>query len=428
MVKRYLYSMDSYAHVALKMGRLQTLKTLHCVAGETWSFQVSGITRQSPLARDITVDGVNDYFAFYMPYRHAYSNWSDFIEEGVDEDETFTGVSIGTNELSYLGFPEGTFTDSGTIPTRYLAMYNRIWNWYFRVRSDTSGELSDTAFNTSANGKDYGNLCSRLPSQWSETMNPSNLPADSTKQVDASGNEVSIIDFAKTQGEYESRILRSWFGNTYKDIIDSQFSGNVSTDADERPTLMMHKRDFMSGRDVDGTDEVTLGSFSGKSVSPVDFYVPPFFCPEHGMIMLMQLARFPTIHENEHHYLAPVVNPTYEEIAGDPQIIENSEPVTLEAGSIFGKDTSTTDLGTVPHSWYYRSEPSYIHKDFDDAEGFPFLTDQIANQNDGWYHEGNDYDSMFQTRQFGHQRTHVRIGAQKKSPVPPAIRSIYAGV
>jgi hypothetical protein len=309
-------------------------------------------------------------------------------------------------------------------------MYNRIWNWYFRVRSDKTGELTDSSLvGTGSNDASlFGKLCARLPSQFSEFLASSNIPDRADSNVTVSSNEFSVIDFAKVSGQYESEILRAWFGNEYKDIMDSQFGANINTDADERPTLCWHNRVYMSGYDVDGTDQTTLGSFSGKSVAPINIHMPRKFFPEHGLIMIMQLMRFPTIHEEEHNYLVSRTQFDYEEISGDPQIIENSEPVQLNYRDIFATQTASLPVGYVPASWFYRSEPSYVQFKFDTLGGFPFLEDIPQNENEGWYHEDQEYADMFQTNQLGHYRSHIRVGAEKMSPVPPAIRSIYAGV
>jgi hypothetical protein len=428
-MQRYNYDMSHYTHVAGKIGRLQTLKTLHVVGGESWSFDINGITRQSPLARDLVVDALSDIFIFYMPYRHVHGDdWIDFMKDGLDESVTFTqGTDGAPNNMQCLGFPQGTF-ESGVVPIRYTAMYNRIWNWYFRVRSDTTGVLADATLpNSSPDMRNYGRLISRLPAQWTQLMNSSNLPSASDREI-ATATVLDIVDLDKKRGEYESKILRDWFGNEYTDIMDSQFGSEISVDQEEKPTLLWHDRKYMSGYDVDGTDDVTLGQYSGKSVMPVQVKVPWKFFPEHGMVMIMQALRYPTLHEEEHHYLAPKTQMDYLEFSGDPQILEDTEPQDVVVGDIFGSTTSSTVLGKAPAAWYYRQEPSNIHFDFNLANGFPFLQAAPASADDAWYHTANDYSDTFQTEQFGHWRTHLRIGAEKKSPVPPAIRSIYAGV
>src|SRR5437667_8575662 len=49
----------------------------------------------------------------------------------------------------------------------------------------------------------------------------------------------------------------------YHDVISS-FGGKTSYDADNRPLLVMRSNLWASGYDVDGTDQTSLGQFSGR--------------------------------------------------------------------------------------------------------------------------------------------------------------------
>src|SRR5688572_17867580 len=56
---------------------------------------------------------------------------------------------------------------------------------------------------------------------------------------------------------------RDYFMQRYHDIISS-FGGKTSYDADNRPLLVMRSNLWASGYDVDGTDQTSLGQFSGR--------------------------------------------------------------------------------------------------------------------------------------------------------------------
>src|SRR5256886_5338746 len=49
----------------------------------------------------------------------------------------------------------------------------------------------------------------------------------------------------------------------YHDVISS-FGGKTSYDADNRPLLVMRSTVWASGYDADGTDQTSLGQFSGR--------------------------------------------------------------------------------------------------------------------------------------------------------------------
>lgn len=428
MVKRNLYDMSHYSHMAGKMGHLQTLSVMPVVAGESWSFNIEGVTRQNALRRDIIVDALSDVFLFYMPYRRVYGeDFKTFMKDGINETVNFPNGPLPTNGIDCLGAPRDAYDESNAVPYHVAATYNQIWNWFFRIRSDQASEKGLTDLPTQGDERTYGYLISRLPSQWSEIMNSNSLPDASDRQVSTSGNVLDLIDLATAKGNYESEIMRSWFGREYPDLIEAVFDGKVSDDAEDKPTLIWHDRRFMSGRDVDGTDETTLGSFSGKSVVRMDINIPRKFMPEHGLLWLCQSVRFPTMHEHEMHYLTKKQEMDYLEISGDPQIWPNLPPERIDTEDVF-ENGNTTELGYNPYGHWLRSQPSIIHRDFEASNGFPILLNTPGSFNQAAYHVAGEYDQAFQSTQFGHWRSQLRIGAEKVSPVPEAIRSIYAGV
>src|SRR5205814_9455571 len=74
---------------------------------------------------------------------------------------------------------------------------------------------------------------------------------------------------------------RDYFMQRYHDVISS-FGGKTSCDADNRPLLVMRSNLWASGYDVDGTDQTSLGQFSGRVQQTYTHSVPRFFVPEHG--------------------------------------------------------------------------------------------------------------------------------------------------
>src|SRR5437868_5434500 len=58
-------------------------------------------------------------------------------------------------------------------------------------------------------------------------------------------------------------------------------------------TLVMRSNLWASGYDVDGTDQTSLGQFSGRVQQTYIHSVPRFFVPEHGTMFTLALVRFP---------------------------------------------------------------------------------------------------------------------------------------
>src|SRR5580658_10544193 len=119
----------------------------------------------------------------------------------------------------------------------------------------------------------------------------------------------------------------------YHDLISS-FEGNTSYDAANRPLLVMPSNLWASGYDVDGTDQTSLGQFSGRVQQTYKHSVPRFFVPAHGTMFTLALVRFPPTTTKEIQYLNANGALTYTAIAGDPVLSGNLPPrdISVEDG------------------------------------------------------------------------------------------------
>src|SRR5690349_23513390 len=82
------------------------------------------------------------------------------------------------------------------------------------------------------------------------------LPISSTTSIDIMGLQAAYANLHTDQE-------RDYFMQRYHDVISS-FGGKTSYDADNRPLLVMRSNLWASGYDVDGTDQTSLGQFSGR--------------------------------------------------------------------------------------------------------------------------------------------------------------------
>src|SRR5690625_691222 len=90
-----------------------------------------------------------------------------------------------------------------------------------------------------------------------------------------------------------------------------------------RSLLVMRPNLWASGYDVDGTDQTSLGHFSGRVQQTYKHSVPRFFVPEHGTMFTLALVRFPPTATKEIQYLNAKGALTYTDIAGDPVLYGN---------------------------------------------------------------------------------------------------------
>src|SRR5581483_5462198 len=142
---------------------------------------------------------------------------------------------------------------------------------------------------------------------------------------------------------------RDYFMQRYHDVISS-FGGKTSYDADNRPLLVMRSNLWASGYDVDGTDQTSLGQFSGRVQQTYQHSVPRFFVPEHGTTFTLALVRFPPTATKEFLYLNAKGVFTYTDIAGD----------------------SAKKFKIADGQWY-RYAPSYVSPAYRLLEGFAYV-------------------------------------------------------
>ncbi len=402
------------------IGSLQTLACIPVVGGDGLSLKLEGVWRLSPLRRNLVVDCAVDLFAFYVPHRHIYgSTWTDFIKAGTKETATFTGPTA-TARISYLGTE---YLATEVLPLWVTAGYNRIWNRYFR--SPTDGNTRADTYVTNSNPELIaGFRCGPLPVAWS-TGTLTGVPA-ADRAVSTAADTFDIDALERVKREYKTEVDREYFGQRYNDIMKVGFGSRVNTDADERPTLIAHDKSWLSGYDVDGTGDASLGSYSGKSAGIFRFGFPRRFFPEHGALWVMCLTRFPTIHTDERPFLNHLVNPSYLQISGDPDLMRAEPPAILYADEFFRGPAHVT-LGIGPYGQWYRYHPSQVHRLYESLDGFTFMDNQIDTIDEAHYVTPSDYDEVFQTTQLRHWQSQVRLDVNAMRVVPPARSSLYAG-
>src|SRR5262249_14839945 len=127
---------------------------------------------------------------------------------------------------------------------------------------------------------------------------------------------------------------RDYFMQSYRDVISS-FGGKTSYDADNRPLLVMRSNLWASGYDVDGTDQTSLGQFSGRVQQTYKHSVPRFLGPEHVSMVTLALVRFPPTATKEIQFLNAKGALTYPDTAGDPVLYSSLPPGETAMKAVF---------------------------------------------------------------------------------------------
>lgn len=424
--ERTPHDLAHFVMSAGKMGQLQTLSAVPVIAGDSVDQELVGSIRLSQLRRGLAVDSHVDVFTFYIPHRHIYGDaWVDLMKGGIDatpidDNEPLNGLS----RVAYLAQNAPLQIGNGNlfIPMHYPQGYRNIFNNYFKV----PWELDDNrrAVDLPTDIQKYGYLCGHMNAIWNTPL-PPETDTNKTFTADVSGAEatINIQDLNTAYAKLHTDQERDMFMQRYRDVMES-FGGYANPDVDERPKLLMHSEFWASGYDVDGTDQATLGQFSGRVQQSFKHKVPRFYVPEHGMVWTMALVRFPPLLSAESHYLACQEKITYEDYAGDPTIVGNIPTKTVNLGEIQNWNNTGLEEFQMPHSQWYRTHPNTLHTDYSELQGFPFINDPIRTQDEMLRVNPADFDEMFQTTQLGHWNMQAKNNFTVLRSLPSARDSI----
>jgi len=413
--ERTRHDLTHYTAQCGQVGRLQTLTYFNCLPGDGAELDIVGSMQMSPLRRGISLDPRVEVCAFFVPYRHIYDDdWISFIEEGADETVDLTTVNV-PEEISFCGH-----RFLGTAPLWLTEGYQQIWNEYFRPPASVPRR---TGFSLTADERLFGYECANLKRVWSTGV-PDTIDA-ADFDVPVAGGTVSLLDISRQKGVLKTERERQFFNVRYRDIIKNA-GGYVQTSADNRPTLLRHSSFWASGFDVDGTTEASLGNHTGRVSQAFRFRMPRWHVPEHGVLWVVALVRYPPINRFESPYFANNPNPSYTEFAGDPDIFMREPPQQVLASDYFDSGGGAT-LGQMPFGQFYRTQSHFVHRQYGTLQGFPFLDNAPTGIVNAALVESADYANMFKTTQLGHWNVQANVNAPFLRRLPSARSSIVAG-
>lgn len=390
------------------MGRLQTFAAFLTLPGDSIEYNLETLIRFSPLRRPQLIDARVDFCAFWVPMRHCYDNWKDFILKGVDEDVNLAVVSANRTvpipreggAPFYLHVPSDF---PGNIPAHLPRGYNAIWNEYFRD-PHVARLARDYIADASRHDRRYGLYASALKTLATTLRSANQREIDANDyQVSVSANKVDIRDLNEAIARYRSETNREYRAVRYREVLKAFYGTMPNIDADQRPLMLAHDVQKISGIEVNGQDSASLGQSVGKTVGVHRFGFPRKMFPEHGVIWVVGLLRFPPIWKDEKHYAMFKANPGYTDIAGEPALDDIQRPKLFKFDDIFwDSPNDQSNAGYAPHAQWHRFLPNLCHPDFVDVDaGYPIRDDAPPNW-EGLVREGDNYDQVFATDVLGH--------------------------
>jgi len=457
-MSRNTYNLSHQLHISGQIGRTQTLATIPVIAGDSLKISIDGIIRLAPTRKEIVAECQVDILAFYVKHRHVLGNqeWITFLNAGPQNGNPFTGIPVasGYRDPFYLGIKEC----GSTVNKALVRGYNFIQARYFFVPNTRSnGEMTalvnddltnldfyPTNESWAQNMRQYGATAARLPhilngGNLLNSLNAAGGYAELNKEdwgvlIQDDSPDVGLLDIrdlAQIQGRYKTVQQKNYWSAFYTDVLEQRFhTSGVNTDADKRPDYLGRATQMLSGADVNGTDDATLGSYVGKTIDRVNFNMPRRVFPEHGNVFILAVLRYPLVHTKEQHPLLVNPQPDGDLLLGDPALWENTQPVAFDPGQwIAGGSAYTPNVNQVaqPYGQEYRYQPNRVHPNFESIPGYPFTQWDSATPTPWYYYFNDEYKHTFQTSQVGQWQMHASAKVTKYSLIPGGADSIMAG-
>ena len=472
---RDLVDLSHFIFSSGSLGALKVLDQTHVLPGDSFSMDLCGSFRLSALRRGLALDTKVEFFTFYCPHRHTYGDaWMEWLKHGVGDSNSviteptlpvyeftaITGAEAHSKEkldhsLSFLGTrPVNLDNTAGKtqLPKHAVSAYFNIYNNYFKVpyKNDREHDLTKMTPRERLDGLP----CAKLESPWAtplpESLND-NFHLRQFGDAEKSGGDdaIDIVHLDSMYGKLHTDQERDLFMQRYRDVVRS-FGGSTHYDADSRPHLVAHTEQWSSGYEVDGTGQETLGQFSGRVQTNFVHSVPRFYVPEHGTMVTVALARFPTISEREIDPLLRTGMTNYTHFAGDPTLIANHSDHPLNDKDYKLKDYSKPRVkAQVSHiddflsgwdnnygtAYFYtapgiqfRSKNNHVDVRYSEMQGFPFEHLDLAYSSYNNNHLlciAENYDDMFQTNQLGHWNIQSKANCHVLRRMPTTRDSLF---
>src|SRR5437763_596748 len=351
-------------------------------------------------------------------HRHVYGEqWIKFMKDGVNATPLPTVNTTGY--IDHAAFLGTINPDTNKIPKHSFQGYLNIYNNYFKAPwMPDRTEANPHELNQ--DDARYGFRCCHLKNIWTAPLPPE---TELSRQMTTSTTSIDIMGLQAAYANLHTDQERDYFMQRYHDVISS-FGGKTSYDADNRPLLVMRSNLWASGYDVDGTDQTSLGQFSGRVQQTYKHSVPRFFVPEHGTMFTLALVRFPPTATKEIQYLNAKGALTYTDIAGDPVLYGNLPPREISMKDVFRSGDSSKKFKIAEGQWY-RYAPSYVSPAYHLLEGFPFIQEPPSGDlQERVLIRHHDYDQCFQSVQLLQWNSQVKFNVTVYRNLPTTRDSI----
>lgn len=421
-MRRYQYGQNCQTFNNGKITTLVPVGMLEVAPGETVTGKFTVKAWSDTTTRPIMNRMYYDTFAFYVPFRLLWDQWTEFI---ADQDSGLIPPVIAS-PYNQLLFEDNAGNSPNALAWNRRA-YTLIWNKFFRdTYQDEIPVDSDFGLALSA---------SQRPTTFHESCFDGSTIEDTDVTVDVVNESISLNDLRRGFAEDRFRKIRSYYGEKYTEYLASLGVKASWSITDEPELIGKASKDWMyrqtnstiSSNETPTTPEQSVGDPAGQWEGGHATRIRPTFCPEHGIIMMLGVARMETPNDfgNCPPWLGKFNWDEYYNPQTDDQLIETYDSTLWSADLI---NQQPGDLPQGPRYNEYRKASNLIGRFVPggDPTRYYYFANTNGQQTPSDYRQRTpaEYDPIF-TGNLGGGNTEVHYCVtgetrmKKLSPVKP---------
>lgn len=211
--------------------------------GDNFDVSTKTLARLMPMVTPTMSNIKLKYFAFFVPNRLLWKNWSKFMGEKIYQDDS-TEYTVPIVQVhceyseknkslpNYMGLPYRPNAKAMTVSALPFRAYNKIWNEWFRANeiqapvdefSGDNGDTEDSCYTLRKKGKPLDYFTSCLP--YPQSGEPVMIPLTGNAPVKTVGGVVTAVNADTTGTVYHGGLSRYGDGtlkmdNTYISTAD----------------------------------------------------------------------------------------------------------------------------------------------------------------------------------------------------------------
>lgn len=405
------------------IGRFSCLRQHLLLPGERMNTSIKGNVRLSGLRQQTSVYLHAQIDAFAAPLRWYYSDFPDYLKEGIATAKTIptlTGATWTTNRerTSHLGIGNVTFDFC-----KWFAQHPiNVWNEWYRWPEDTKVSVDTPPISFfNAQGKE----CVNLPSAATRMHDAPSF--DALEYQVPTATVLDLRDLSLWQGRFSQAAKTDWTSQErYNVFMGDVYGAKGNNEVDKVPTRLKKGAQLsVMPRDMYATDGASLGELMSINNFQVSHKWDDFIATEHMIVCYIMLLRFAPVMEDGVIPAAYPANTGYMIYNGDPNIIGMHKPVNIESREIDGGGDAT-QIGYLPAGWQHREGFNHVDYTISNLSNFPLLDGQPQTAA-GYRDASNINNNTFRSTALRHWFADLDFNVQVNSRIPAAGSSVMAG-